>query len=279
MLEFETGSDGMAYLIASRIKGERKAFNVEEIAEKDEEMEKKERKQYMDINEAHQKFGHATESGRIHADATFNDDERPRIDGEIDERSDDDRDDQVRKPTKLPLLKTKATATTRVRSRLMTATSVWKRRTYLSFLRENAPEMAENETNDKVDEIDQTERPQRSVTRLENEMKRLGIDEPIRIETTKLEYEHEVERTKLHLMRLYHRILESRKRFVRRWMGRTELSGNRQLLWKSTIFCHVMPGRSFQRDAERTQAYTREMDIQDQGGARWVTAIQESDRT
>ncbi|KAI2504335.1 Reverse transcriptase (RNA-dependent DNA polymerase) [Fragilaria crotonensis] len=61
MLEFETGSDGMAYLIASRIKGERKAFNVEEIAEKDEEMEKKERKQYMDINEAHQKFGHATE--------------------------------------------------------------------------------------------------------------------------------------------------------------------------------------------------------------------------
>ncbi|KAI2494659.1 hypothetical protein MHU86_19888 [Fragilaria crotonensis] len=48
--------------------------------------------------------------------------------------------------------------------------------------RENAPEMAENETNDKVDEIDQTERPQRSVTRLENEMKRLGIDEPIRIE-------------------------------------------------------------------------------------------------
>ena len=61
MLEFETGSDGMAYLIASRIKEERKAFSTEGIVEKDEEMEKKERKQYMDINEAHQKFGHATE--------------------------------------------------------------------------------------------------------------------------------------------------------------------------------------------------------------------------
>ena len=61
MLEFETGPDGMAYLIASRFKGERKAFNAERIVEEDEEMEKKERKQYMDINEAHQKFGHATE--------------------------------------------------------------------------------------------------------------------------------------------------------------------------------------------------------------------------
>ena len=62
MLKFETGSDGMAYLIASRVKGEQKLFNVERIVEEDEETEKKERKQYMDINEAHQKFGHATES-------------------------------------------------------------------------------------------------------------------------------------------------------------------------------------------------------------------------
>ncbi|KAI2490914.1 hypothetical protein MHU86_23654 [Fragilaria crotonensis] len=72
MLEFETGSDGMAYLIASRIKGEREAFNVEGIVEKDEEMEKKERKQYMDINEAHQKFGHATESGAGNAEGARN---------------------------------------------------------------------------------------------------------------------------------------------------------------------------------------------------------------
>jgi hypothetical protein len=62
MLKFETGSDGMAYLIASRVKGEQKLFNVERIVEEDEETAKKERKQYMDINEAHQKFGHATES-------------------------------------------------------------------------------------------------------------------------------------------------------------------------------------------------------------------------
>ena len=62
MLKFETGSDGMAYLIASRVKGEQKLFNVERIVEEDEETEKKVRKQYMDINEAHQKFGHATES-------------------------------------------------------------------------------------------------------------------------------------------------------------------------------------------------------------------------
>ena len=60
MLKFETASDGMAYLIASRIKGEQKLFNVERFVENNEEMEKKERKQYMDINEAHQKFGHAT---------------------------------------------------------------------------------------------------------------------------------------------------------------------------------------------------------------------------
>jgi hypothetical protein len=56
MLEFETDSDGMAYLIASRFKGEQKVFSAERIVEKDEEMEKKERKQYMDINEAHQKI-------------------------------------------------------------------------------------------------------------------------------------------------------------------------------------------------------------------------------
>ncbi len=37
-----------------------------------------------------------------------------------------------------------------------------------------------------VDGIEQTERPQRSATRLENEMKRLGIDEPIRIEDNKV---------------------------------------------------------------------------------------------
>ncbi len=62
MLKFETGSDEMAYLIASRIKGEQNLFKVKRIVENNEEMEKKERKQYVDINEAHQKFGHATES-------------------------------------------------------------------------------------------------------------------------------------------------------------------------------------------------------------------------
>ena len=72
MLKFETGSDGMAYLIASRVKGEQKLFNVERIVEEDEETAKKERKQYMDINEAHQKFGHATESGARNSEGARN---------------------------------------------------------------------------------------------------------------------------------------------------------------------------------------------------------------
>ena len=48
--------------------------------------------------------------------------------------------------------------------------------------RPNAPEMMENRENKEVVEIEPTERPQRSATRLENEMKRLGINKSIRIE-------------------------------------------------------------------------------------------------
>ncbi|KAI2503386.1 GAG-pre-integrase domain [Fragilaria crotonensis] len=124
-----------------------------------------------------------SEAGRIHADATFNDDERPRIDGEIDERSDDDRDDQFRKTDEAAAIEDESDSDD---SRSVQTDDSDERveEEDLPELpqRENAPEMAENETNDKVDEIDQTERPQRSVTRLEKEMKRLGIDEPIRIE-------------------------------------------------------------------------------------------------
>ncbi|KAI2508807.1 hypothetical protein MHU86_5541 [Fragilaria crotonensis] len=408
MLEFKTGSDGMAYLIASRIKGERKAFNVEEIAEKDEEMEKKERKQYMDINEAHQKFGHATErvvretlkaleiiatgkcpfatdvherrrpkrtnkttkvtadkpgerlymdtsgpyskqswghatgsslwmtkrkswdfygarknvitkflkdlldklkaagkpvkylrltltqvfdpelileeeapieheeevaseeihlipeyeeelavvqrslspplseAGRIHADTTFNDDERPRIDGEIDERSDDDRDDQVRKTDDAAAIEDESDSDD---SRSVQTDDSDERveEEDLPELpqRENAPEMAENETNDKVDEIDQTERPQRSVTRLENEMKRLGIDEPIRIEDDEVGVRTRSRTDQVAFNATLSSDPGEPKTFRKAMDGKNGVKWKPSAIVKSTIFCHVMPGRSF----------------------------------
>jgi hypothetical protein len=42
--------------------------------------------------------------------------------------------------------------------------------------------MMENRENEEVVEIEQTERPQRNATRLDNELKRLGMDKPTRIE-------------------------------------------------------------------------------------------------
>jgi hypothetical protein len=57
MLKFETGSDGMVYLIALRAyPREQKLFNVKQIVENNEETEKnKEQKKYMGINEAYKK--------------------------------------------------------------------------------------------------------------------------------------------------------------------------------------------------------------------------------
>ena len=43
-----------AYQIASRVQEEKMAFNAERINENGQEMVEKERKQYKDINEAHQ---------------------------------------------------------------------------------------------------------------------------------------------------------------------------------------------------------------------------------
>jgi gag-polypeptide of LTR copia-type/Zinc knuckle len=60
-LEFETGNDGMAYLFAQRVKEVNQVYATKEIVEIGQETKEKQRKQSMDINEAHRKFGHATE--------------------------------------------------------------------------------------------------------------------------------------------------------------------------------------------------------------------------
>ena len=60
IMSFETGTDGMAYLIAQRVAGAKEVYNIEEI-KNDDGMIKKQKRELMNINEAHRKFGHATE--------------------------------------------------------------------------------------------------------------------------------------------------------------------------------------------------------------------------
>jgi hypothetical protein len=60
VLNFEKGTDGMFYFFATRVKEGKEVNNVEGSNEKGSETKKKKRKE-MDINEAHRKFGHATE--------------------------------------------------------------------------------------------------------------------------------------------------------------------------------------------------------------------------
>ncbi|KAI2497955.1 PIF1-like helicase [Fragilaria crotonensis] len=60
VLNFEKGTDGMFYFFATRVKEGKEVNNVEGSNEKGSETKKKMRKE-MDINEAHRKFGHATE--------------------------------------------------------------------------------------------------------------------------------------------------------------------------------------------------------------------------
>ena len=50
----------MAYLIAQRVAGAKEVYNIEEI-KNDDGMIKKQKRELMNINEAHRKFGHATE--------------------------------------------------------------------------------------------------------------------------------------------------------------------------------------------------------------------------
>ena len=60
IMSFETGTDGMAYLIAQRVAGAKEVYNIEEI-KNDDGMIKKQKRELININEAHRKFGHATE--------------------------------------------------------------------------------------------------------------------------------------------------------------------------------------------------------------------------
>ena len=61
IMKFEKGTDGMAYFIAKQKNSEEKVYNATRIIGNDEEIMKKKRKETMGINEAHRKFGHATE--------------------------------------------------------------------------------------------------------------------------------------------------------------------------------------------------------------------------
>ncbi|KAI2509133.1 PIF1-like helicase [Fragilaria crotonensis] len=60
-MKFEKETDGMTYLKARRVSFEREAFNAEGIAKRGDETIENEKNEAMDINEAHRKFGHATE--------------------------------------------------------------------------------------------------------------------------------------------------------------------------------------------------------------------------
>ncbi len=60
-MKFEKESDGMTYLKASRVTPTNKVYNSEDTSKRGEETIKKSCHEAMDINEAHRKFGHATE--------------------------------------------------------------------------------------------------------------------------------------------------------------------------------------------------------------------------
>ena len=60
-MKFEKESDGMTYLKASRVTPTNEVYNSEDTSKRGEETIEKRRQEAMDINEAHRKFGHATE--------------------------------------------------------------------------------------------------------------------------------------------------------------------------------------------------------------------------
>jgi hypothetical protein len=123
-------------------------------------------------------------AGRIHADKSFNGDKSSRIDEEIEKQRDDDRGDNLTNTDQSAAIEDESDSDG-LRSTLSDKNDKDGKAEDLPELnqRPNAPKMMENRENKEVMEIEQTERPQRSATRLlENEMKGLGIDEPIRIE-------------------------------------------------------------------------------------------------
>ena len=124
-----------------------------------------------------------SEAGRIHADGSLNGDERARIDGEIEKESDDDLDDELENVDRSAAVEDESDSDDSRSIQSDDSNEDDEDEDSLALdQRPIAPEMEENDENQEDAEIDQTERPQRGATRLATEMKRLGIDEPIRIE-------------------------------------------------------------------------------------------------
>jgi hypothetical protein len=187
-----------------------------------------------------------SEAGRIHADESFNGDESSRIDEEIKNQRDDNRSDNLTNTEKSSAIEDESDSDESRSTQSDESDEDGK----IEDLPEpnqrlNAPEMMENRENEEVVEIEQTERPQRSATRLENEMKRLGIDEPIRIEDDEIGMRTRSKTDQVAFNATLSSDPGEPKTFRKAMVGGTDTNGYRQQRKKSQISCPVKLGRSF----------------------------------
>ena len=176
----------------------------------------------------------------------LNGDESPRIDEEIEKQRNDDHGDNLTNTDQSAAIEDESDSD-ESRSTQSDDSDEDDEKEDLPELnqRPNAPEMMENRENEEVDEIEQTERPQRSATRLENEMKRLGIDEPIRLEDDEIGMRTRSKTDQVAFNATLSSDPGEPKTFRKAMVGGTDTNGYRQQRKKSQISCPVKLGRSF----------------------------------